>query len=69
MKRITFAVASAAAILGSMATAEAATMSPSECTKLWHQANPSGAPGLTQSQSSGYVTNFGGGQSGRRFDH
>jgi hypothetical protein len=61
MKRIIFAVAGAVAIVGGISTPDAATktqMSQSECTKLWQQANPSGATGLTESQSSGYVANF-----------
>jgi hypothetical protein len=66
MKGITLAVMGAAVIVSSAAFADTATkstnspirLSDSECTKLWQEANPSGAQGLTESQSARYISNF-----------
>jgi hypothetical protein len=59
MKCITLAAAGAAAIFANVAVVDAATrLSQSECTKLWQQANPSNAKGLTESQSAPYIANF-----------
>lgn len=66
MKAITLAAMGAAAIFSSVALADTATkstnsptrLSESECTKLWQEANPSGAKGLTESQSARYISNF-----------
>jgi hypothetical protein len=66
MKGITLAVVGAAAVFSSVALADTATkstnspvrLSDSECTKLWQEANPGGANGLTEAQSARYISNF-----------
>lgn len=65
MNSITLASAAAVAILASVSVVTAAENSPnsmklsrSDCSKLWQQANPSNAKGLTEAQSAPYVTNF-----------
>ena len=40
------------------AYAAGAQLSQAECDTLWSQANPSGAPTITQAQAQPYVTNF-----------
>lgn len=60
MKCMTLAAAGAVAISTGLMSAHAATtnISQSECTKLWQEANPSGADGLTKAQSAPYILDF-----------
>jgi hypothetical protein len=38
--------------------ASAAPLSESECNSVWKEANPSGAPTITEAQAQPYVTDF-----------
>lgn len=63
MKMIGITAVSACALFATAAIAQTTKMEPAgtklsaaECTGLWQQANPNGAPGVTATQAAPYVT-------------
>lgn len=64
MKKLAITIAAVALCSGTVMAADAASsktsskLSNNACANLWHQANPSGAKGITESQASQYIADF-----------